>query len=79
MGALSLRLPNSIHRHIKEIATQEGVSINQFISSAVAEKISAISTENYLKQRAERADTDEFKKILDKVPDRPPLTGDEYS
>jgi len=49
MSALSLRLPSSIHRHIKEIAKNEGVSINQFISSAVSEKISAITTEEYLK------------------------------
>jgi len=48
MGALSLRLPTSIHKHIKEIAKKEGVSINQFISSAVSEKISAIMTEEYL-------------------------------
>ena len=40
MSTLSLRLPQSIHRHIKEIAQKEGVSINQFISSAVSEKIS---------------------------------------
>ena len=77
MSALSLRLPNSIHRHIKEIAAQEGVSINQFISSAVSEKISAITTENYLVERANRADKAEFKKILDRVPNRVPLPGDE--
>ncbi len=77
MSSLSLRLPNSIHRHIKEIASQEGVSINQFISTAVAEKISAISTENYLAQRANRANRKAFKKILDNVPNRTPLTGDE--
>lgn len=77
MSALSLRLPNSIHRHIKEIASQEGVSINQFISAAVAEKISAIMTEEYLIERANRADREAFRKILDNVPDRPPLPGDE--
>lgn len=77
MSTLSLRLPNSIHRHIKEIALQEGVSINQFISSAVSEKISAISTENYLLQRANRANRGDFKKILNNVPDRTPLAGDE--
>ena len=38
MGALSLRLPESIHRHIREIAKAEGVSINQLISSAITEK-----------------------------------------
>ena len=77
MSALNLILPNSVHRHIKEIAAQDGVSINQFISSAVSEKISAIITENYLAQRASRADRTEFMKILDNVPERPPLPGDE--
>ena len=55
MSALNLRLPDSIHRHIKEVAKKEGVSINQFISTAVTEKISAIMTEDYLKGRAARA------------------------
>lgn len=77
MSALSLRLPNSIHRHIKEIALEEGVSINQFISSAVSEKISAITTENYLEKRAKNADISDFKTILDSVPERAPLKGDE--
>jgi len=77
MSTLSLRLPNSIHRHIKAIAQEEGVSINQFISSAVSEKISAISTENYLTQRANKANHSEFQAILDKVPARTPIEGDE--
>ena len=77
MSSLSLRLPNSIHRHIEEIASQEGVSVDQFISSAVAEKISAISTEDYLTERASRANKGEFKKILDNVPSKTPLVGDE--
>jgi hypothetical protein len=77
MSALSLRLPDSIHRHIREIAKKEGVSINQFISSAVSEKISALLTEDYLKTRAKRAMKKDFKAILGKVPDREPLTGDE--
>ena len=46
MGALNLRLPNSIHRHIKEIAQKEGISINSFINSAVSEKISALLPKN---------------------------------
>ena len=79
MSTLSLRLPNSIHRHIKQIAATEGVSINQFISSAVAEKISAITTEDYLKHRAEKADRDAFRSILDRVPERTPLPGDKIT
>lgn len=77
MSALSLRLPDSIHRHIKQIAQQEGISINQFIASAVAEKVSAIATENYLQLRANRADKEAFKTILAKIPKRQPIVGDE--
>ncbi len=77
MSTLSLRLPDSIHRHIRDIAKREGVSINQFISSAVSEKISAILTEEYLAKRAERANKRDFEKILDGVPDRKPISGDE--
>ncbi|MCK5306775.1 MAG: toxin-antitoxin system HicB family antitoxin [Candidatus Omnitrophica bacterium] len=77
MSALSLRLPDSIHRHIKEIARKEGVSINHFISSAVSEKISALITEDYLAKRAKKASASDFRKILSKVPKRKPLSGDE--
>lgn len=77
MSALSLRLPDSIHRHIKELASKEGVSINQFIASAVAEKVSAIATEDYLLARAERADKDAFQAVLAKVPRCDPLVGDD--
>lgn len=77
MSALSLRLPDSVHRHIKELAQQEGVSINQFIASAVAEKVSAIATEDYLQQRAQQADKQAFQSLLAKVPSREPLPGDE--
>jgi len=77
MSALSLRLPDSIHRYIKEIAKREGVSINQFISSAVSEKISAIMTDELLTERAKKAKDGSFKKVLDRVPKRPPIPGDE--
>lgn len=77
MGALNLRLPDSIHRHIKEIAKLEGVSINQFISTAVSEKVSAILTEAYLSARADRAKEGNLKSILDRVPARAPLPEDE--
>lgn len=77
MGALSLRLPESIHRHIRDIAKAEGVSINQLISSAITEKISAIMTEEYLQKRADRANIKDMEAILNKVAVRKPLKGDE--
>jgi predicted DNA-binding ribbon-helix-helix protein len=77
MGTLSLRLPESIHRHIREIAKAEGVSIIQLISSAITEKISAIMTEEYLQKRADRANIKDMEAVLNKVADREPLKGDE--
>ena len=68
MSSLSLRLPDSLHRHIKEFAEKEGISINQFISTAVAEKMSALSTEDYLEERAKRGSKAKLKKLLKKVP-----------
>jgi len=77
MSALNLRLPDSIHRHIREIAKRDGVSINLFITSAVTEKISALTTEEYIAARAKKARKGAFKKVLERVPKRKPLPGDE--
>ena len=77
MGALSLRLPESIHRHIRDIAKAEGVSINQLISSAITEKISAIMTQEYLQKRADKANINDITTTLSKVADREPIKGDE--
>ena len=68
MSSLSLRLPDSLHRHVKEFSEKEGVSINQFISTAVAEKMSALSTFDYLEARAKRGSPAQFKQLLQKVP-----------
>jgi len=76
MSALNLRLPTSVHRHIRDISSQEGVSINQFIVSAVSEKISALATEEYIAARAKKARKGAFKRVLDRVPCRAPLPGD---
>ena len=59
------------------MAKREGVSINQLIASAVSEKISAIMTAEYLEQRGKRAREGAFGRVLDNVPSREPLPGDE--
>jgi hypothetical protein len=76
MGALSLRLPESLHRKLGEVAAKEGVSINQLISSAVAEKISALMTVEYLEARAKRSSRRKFDAVLSKVPDVEPEASD---
>ncbi len=72
MSTLSLRLPNSLHDQIRQLAKQEGISINQFIASAAAEKMAALLTEEYIKKRARRAKQEKFQAVLDKVPDVEP-------
>ena len=68
MGSLSLRIPDSYHTAVKEIATQDNISINQFIVSAIAEKIASFETQKYLEQRAEKGSVEKFKYVFSKVP-----------
>lgn len=75
MSTLSLRLPASLHNGVKELASKEGISINQFIATAVAEKISALMTEDYLANRAKRGSRAKYEAVLARVPDVEP---DEY-
>jgi len=78
MSALSLRLPESLHRKVRELAELEDMSINQFIATAVAEKMSALLTLDYLEQRARRGSRAHFRSVLRRVPDVPALPGDEW-
>ena len=72
MSAISIRLPDSLHRKVREVAHRENVSINQMITLAVAEKLSALETEDYLGSRARKGTKTKFAKALRKVPDRKP-------
>ena len=76
MSTLSLRLPDSIHAMARTLATQEHVSINQLISTAIAEKISALMTETYLAERSAKGSRENFLDIMARVPDTPPDTRD---
>ena len=70
----ALRIPDYYKEDIQEL--KGDVSINQFIVSAIAEKISTLKTVNYLEDRANRASLDELIDILDKVENREPLEED---
>jgi len=52
----ALRLPASLKRAVEEVAREDGTTLNQFIVSAVAEKLAALKTANYFAKRAARAD-----------------------
>jgi hypothetical protein len=72
MSAISLRLPDSLHKHVRELAKQDGVSVNQFIATALAEKMSALMTNEYLEKRAARGNRRKFERALAKVADTEP-------
>ena len=67
MSTLSLRIPDSLHERVRKLAERENISINQFISTAVAEKLSALLTEEYLAERAKRGSLTKFRRALSKV------------
>ena len=71
MSTLSLRLPDSLHRQVRLLARREGISINQLIASAAAEKVTALMTEEYLTERSKRGSREKFEAVLARVPDIP--------
>ena len=72
MSTISLRLPDSLHKELRELAKREGISINQFASSALGEKMAALMTQDYLEQRARRGSRAKFDEALSKVKDVEP-------
>lgn len=69
MGStLTLRLPKSLHKRIKDLAKEDGTSINQFLVTAAAEKISAILTKTYLEEEAGKGQRENLEKVLRSVP-----------
>lgn len=76
MGTIRLELPESLHAKAREVAEKEQVSLNQLITLALAEKLSALLTEDYLAQRAGRGSAEAFRRALSKVPDVEPIAED---
>jgi hypothetical protein len=77
MSQYALRIPDSLAGYAKELARQDNVSLNQFIVLALAEKVSALKTETFFRERAERANPELAMAILDSVRKQPPIPGDE--
>ena len=77
MTALTVRLPNSIHQKIKELAKREDISVNQFIASAAAEKMASIMTLDYLRLEASKGNRSDFTHYLSMVSDASAEEGDE--
>ena len=77
MAALTVRLPNSVHNKVKELAERDEISVNQFIASAVAEKMASVMTLDFLTAEAALGRRKDFKAFFAKVPSATPVAGDE--
>jgi predicted transcriptional regulator len=69
MSDLNVKLPDSLYKNLQALAEQDGISIDQFIATAVAEKIAALTTEAYLAELANRGSRNKYDAVLEKVPD----------
>ena len=69
MSTVNVQIPNSLHTHLQDLAVREGVTIEQFITTAIAEKMAALMTESYLTERAKRGSRAKYEAVLAQVPD----------
>ena len=72
MSTLHLNLPQSMHEQVEALAQKEGISINEFITLAVAEKLATLATADYLAERAKRGSREKLLAVLAKAPDVEP-------
>jgi hypothetical protein len=77
MSTLTSQMPEGLARQLRECAAREGVSVDQLMSAAAREKMSALLTVDYLRDRARHAKREDFLAFLNGSPDVPPMPGDE--
>jgi hypothetical protein len=80
MGTTSnyaLRLPASLKKAVEEVAREDGTTLNQFIVTAVAEKLAALKTAEYFTERAKRGDVDRALRFLERRGGEVPQADDE--
>ena len=77
MTALTVRLPNSVHQKVKELALRDEISVNQFIAAAVSEKMALVMTLDYLESEAAHANRGDFDRFMNAIPNAPVAKGDD--
>ena len=78
MTALTVRLPNSVHQKVKELAQRDDISVNQFIAAAVSEKMASVMTLDYLKSEAAKGSRSDFDHFMSAIPNASIAKGDEW-
>ena len=77
MSTLTIQMPEGLARQLRECAAKEGVTVDQLLSAAAGEKLSALLTVDHLRDRARQAKREDFLAFLNGSPDVPPMPGDE--
>lgn len=77
LSTYPLRLPRSIRAGVERMSKEDGISINQFVSIAVAEKLAMIQAQTYFAERSARADLAAFDRLMQRAAGEPPQPGDE--
>jgi hypothetical protein len=79
MANYALRVPESLFAYARQVAEEENVSMNQFFVTAIAEKVSALKTEAYFRERMARGNLAAFDAWLAASPSGPPEPGDDVA
>ena len=79
MSTLKVNIPESLHRRAKSLAQDDGVPLEQFIATALAEKVAVLDADSYVRERAARGSREKFDRVLAKVPDVEPEAHDRVS
>ncbi len=77
MSTYPLRLPRSVKAAVEKLAREEGISMNQFVATAVAEKLAVLNTVAFFAERRNRADLAAFQRLLHRKGGESPREGDE--
>ncbi|VAW32657.1 hypothetical protein MNBD_CHLOROFLEXI01-1935 [hydrothermal vent metagenome] len=75
---LSLRIPKSLHNQVRELAKEDGISMNQFVMLALAQKVATLQAIDYLEERAKRGSREKLLAVLAKAPDVEPEEYDKF-
>ena len=76
-ATIQLRLPRSIKAAVVRLAKEDGVSMNQMIATAVAEKVAVLEAATFFEERSKRADIEAFDRFMNRTGGEPPRPGDE--
>lgn len=79
MSTLNVNIPDSLHRRAQSLAQDDGIPLDQFIATALAEKVAVLDADVYIRERAASGSREKFDRVLSKVPDVDPDEHDRLS